>query len=479
MSELDEHIIPPCDARGLFFDEHGSTASWPNRLADSASQVDEEAVFSVIQFGAIVPPLSPWKGVRRFVPGYKYRGTQLIGPVQLNELAHLPSLSPEQQADEAERLVDGILQAHIREQGDPVLLFSGGVDSGFIASRLAALGYRNSLLMNFSFGDDDPESKLAQSMAIELGLKFQRVEASRPALSCLVEPGRIYPQPFGDHSAAPMSDMAHAVVNLLGAEERLILDGAGAEGVFGMIPMMGMMNRASRHPAAARKAAAFAHRTRLWHRRGRIEALASKLRRSIEMPPLSAVLARSTVAGTFCRGISIDSLDRLLEAWVGGWAGESPTSRIVGAILALRHANIFAQKHRSILESAGHELMSPLLDTQIVAKALHSIPNWHMDEPKSPLKRSLARHVPRDMVYRPKSGFADPKADDVFVGSEFVDYLRCSTEPSGPISDFLEMRPLLKSCDLLARKERLPKQTHNVLWAIVFMDRWYRTSLPA
>jgi hypothetical protein len=196
------------------------------------------------------------------------------------------------------------------------------------------------------------------------------------------------------------------------------------------------------------------------------------------MPPLSAVLARSTVAGILCSELSKDSLDRLVEAWVAGWAGESPTRRIIAAILALRHANVFAQKHRSILESAGHKLLSPLLDTQIVAAALYSIPSWSMDEPKGPMKRSLARHVPRAMVYRPKSGFVDPKADELFATSEFVDYLRSAAEPSGPISSLLERRPLLKSCDLLARKERLPRQTLNVLWAIVFMDRWYRTALP-
>jgi hypothetical protein len=334
------------------------------------------------------------------------------------------------------------------------------------------------MLVNFSFGADDPESKLAESMASKLGLNYQRVEASRPVLSCLLEPGQLYPQPFADRSAAPTSDLAHAAVNYLGNEKRLILDGAGAEGALGMIPMIGVVEHASRHPAFARKSAAYVHRRMLWHRTGSIEALAGKLRRSIEMPLPSAVLARNTLAGTFCRDISLDSLDRLMEAWVAGWAGESPTSRIIAAILALRHANVFAQKHRSILESAGHKLLSPFLDTQLVATALYSIPNWHMDGPKSPLKRSLARHVPRDMVYRPKSGFVDPKADDVLVSSEFVDYLRSSAEPSGPIASFLERRPLLKSCDLLARKAKLPKQTLNVLWAIVFMDRWYRTALP-
>jgi asparagine synthase (glutamine-hydrolysing) len=479
MHELGEYTIPPCDVRGRFFDERGSTASWPSRLADATSQIDPLAVCSVLQFGAIVPPLSPWQGIRRFLPGYHYRGSQMIGPVQLDRHAPRSAPDPEQQVAEVERLVDTFLQSHLHDREDPVLLFSGGVDSGFIASRLAALGYRDSLLVNLSFGEDDPQSRLAESMADELGLKFQRIETSCKVLSCLVDPGQVYPQPFGDHTTAPVSGFACGAVNVLGNTKRYVLDGAGAEPAFCMTPMIGLMERASRRPAAAGKAAAFAHRNTLWYRRCKAEGLASKLRRSAEMPFLSSVLARSAVAATFCREISIDALDRLVQEWVGGWAGESPKSQILAALFALRHANQFAQKHRSILESAGHRMLSPFLDNSVLERALFTIPDWQMDEPKAPLKQSLAQHVPRDMVYRPKSPFVDPREDDLFTCSEFVDYLRACAEPSGPISGLLERRPLLKACDLLARGETLPRHTHNVLWAIVFMDRWYRTALPA
>lgn len=44
MNELDEHEILPCDTHGYFFDDSGRTASIPNSLADSNSQVNDEAV---------------------------------------------------------------------------------------------------------------------------------------------------------------------------------------------------------------------------------------------------------------------------------------------------------------------------------------------------------------------------------------------------------------------------------------------------
>ena len=475
MNEPYEHEILPCDTRGRFIDDSGRIASIPNHLADSNSKINDEAVFSVLQFGAIIPPLSPWEGVRRFMPGYKYDGDKPVCPIELRQQTDISTFGSEKQADEVERLLDSILQKQIGEQEDPVLLFSGGVDSGIIASRLAALGYRDSLLINYSFGDDDPESKLAEAMANQLGLKYERVSANSQTCRCLIEPGRIYPQPFGDHSSAPTSDFAHAVVSRLPDQGRLILDGTGADGAFGLTNKIRLWKRVNRVPAIARKAASFTYGDMLWHRKGRIEYLARILRRSIEMPLLSAILAQNPLAGIFYSNRSRSSVDRHLEKWIGGWAGESPLRRIVAADLALTCANTFAQKSQPILETAGHCVVYPFLEFEAVTTALASIPYWHMDEPKAPLKKSLARHVPRDMVYRRKSGFIDPIAE-IFVGAEFIDYLRSAAEPTSPIVHLLEKKPLLKSCQLLAHRKKLPTQTLNLLWAIVFTDRWYRTA---
>ncbi len=149
--------------------------------------------------------------------------------------------------------------------------------------------------------------------------------------------------------------------------------------------------------------------------------------------------------------------------------------RVVAADLALICAGTFAQKAQPILELAGHKVLYPFLEIEMVSTALSSIPCWEMEEPKAPLKRSLGRHIPHDMVYRPKSGFVDPKGE-VFFSAEFVGYLRSAVESTSPLSHLLEKKPIIKSCELLARKKVLPCQTLNLLWAIAFTDRWYRTA---
>lgn len=472
----DNSEVTFCDTHGCFFDDAGHTAPKPNILTSSNSQPDESAVFSVLQFGAIIPPLSPWQGIHRFMPGYQYCGTQLISPQKREFSSNVSTSDFDQQSYEIERLMDKDLLYLIGNQSDPVLLFSGGVDSGFIATRLASLGYRNSLLLNYSFGEDDPESQLAEAMAKHLGLRFERITTKRDLCDCLIAPGKVYPQPFGDPSTVPTSDMAYSVVDRLIGKNCLILDGIGADGAFGLTNKIISWGLVRKIPSLVRKAASSCYSSKHWYQNGKFEYLFRILRRSIDMPFLASVIAQNPLAGILYNDLSRNYVDGLLENWVGGWVGEILSRQIVAADLALCCANNFAQKAQPILEQAGHKIAYPFLRTEMVSTAIISISQWKMSEPKAPLKRSLARYVPREMVYRPKSGFMDPQTQ-VFFEPKFIEYLRVAAEPTSPIAFILDKKHLIDACDLLSSKRKLPYQTLMCLWAIVFTDRWYRTAL--
>jgi asparagine synthetase B (glutamine-hydrolysing) len=471
----DLYEVPPCDTRGRYFDESGVTAQRPNELAKPTSEPDESAVFSVLQFGAVIPPLSPWRGVRRLLPGYRYRGTELIAPVELRYPRSVADLDPERQADEVEGLLDGILKRIIGDRRDPVLLFSGGVDSGLIASRLAALGYRDSLLINYSFGGEDLETRLAEAMAKHLGLRYVRIPPERDLCDCLIEPGRVYSQPFGDRSTIPTWDLAHAAADRLYGGPRLVIDGTGADGAFGMTGKIAMWGRVLRVPALFRRAASLFYRPALWHRRGGLEYLSRILKRSVDMPPLSAALAQNPLAGTLYLDAFRGSIDILLSDWIGGWSGDSLPHRIVAGDLALTCSSMFAQKGKPILERAGHEVAYPFLETDMVSLAMEALPHWRLAEAKAPLKRCLVRYVPRGMVYRKKSAFVD-RSGAAFFTKEFIAHLRAAADESSPIAFALNSEKVLKACDLLARGKMLPPQTLSCLWTVTFMDRWYRSA---
>ena len=103
-----------------------------------------------------------------------------------------------------------------------------------IATKTGALGYRNTLLLNYSFGPDDGESALAEAMAKKLGLKFERCGREKLGCESLEAPGAVYHLPFGDKSTVPTYALAQAAVERLRGEQCVIFDGTGADGGFGM-----------------------------------------------------------------------------------------------------------------------------------------------------------------------------------------------------------------------------------------------------
>lgn len=474
MLEYNEWRIPACSQDCFFADECGNISMMAGSIANPDSIIDDTAVVSVLQYGAIIPPLSPWKGVQRLRPGYCYQGTRKVGPIYQSCAKEISPDDTEKQADAIEATLDNVLKKTLRGEREPVLLFSGGVDSGLLASRLATLGYRDSLLVNYSFGDSDPESKLAEAMAEALGLKYVRVSSNRQHVSCLSQPGRIYPQPFGDQSTGPTFDLACAVSELLAGQRRTILDGTGADGAFGMTRTLDYWRGLIRAPEALRRMLAAVYGRTLWHCNGRLSRRACLYRRSIDRPLLAAVIARNALHGVLYDASQCEYVDNLLVKWISDIGSPSLSKQIVAADLALTCANIFAQKGKPIFESAGHKVICPFLDEETVAVALDSCLQWKMDESKAPLKRALSRYVPREMVYRPKSLFTDPEGH-VFYEPAFIAYLRCTIESTGPIAHLLEPKPIAKACDLLIRGKPLPQQTKTLLWTVVFTDRWYRT----
>lgn len=193
-------------------------------------------------------------------------GEIIKAPLSLLEESRSEILSLEELSSKLEAILDRILIEAVGDGTAPAVLFSGGVDSGLIAARLVKLGFSDTLLLNYSFSDHDPESELAEAMANHLGLKFERFSIRDQHLcDCLEKPGRVYSQPFGDATTAPASDLAHQITNRLAGETRIIFDGTGS-GMFSMAKRLRLWKYALSLPASARRAAARFYAATLWHR---------------------------------------------------------------------------------------------------------------------------------------------------------------------------------------------------------------------
>ena len=434
--------------------------------------VDSDAVFSLLKLGAIVPPLSPFLGINRIAPVLR-ASAALASGVESREVW---SANLDAQKAVLRRLLDDILSRRIGGCMEPVIMFSGGVDSGLLASRVKALGYDRALLVNYAFGDDDAEAALAERMATQIGLRFVRIEAGQSRASVLEAPGRVFGMPFGDESVAPTAEFAHAMCSALGTTRSVIIDGTGADGGFGLHQRLRSTRiKATLLPTPVQRLAAAAYDAGLlWCRKGILERYTNRLRGSGGCSAVTGFIAQNPLDGILYEAGARARVDALLGRWICDAVGGDFRRTATAADLALVCANIFAQKAKPIFEQHGHEVVFPFLDPSMVDLALGAGVGWRMPTPKAPLKALLSESVPAEMVFRPKSGFVDPRPE-VHCEPAFVDHLAAVTENSSPIGHLLRRKRIGNLVALLRAKRALPPSTERFVWTVAFADRWYRT----
>ncbi len=470
----------------------------PRRLRLPGMMIDDRSLYSILQFGAIVPPMSLWQGIARFTPGCRYivhaddlriESHPLVDEWPAPEAAD-PTLTDSSQTFRVTSLLDEILQDAC-PQRDPVILFSGGVDSGLLAARAAALGWRDTLLVHYSMGDDDSETAQAKAMAQRLALTLEIVrDQDVDDLAVLDRVAAIWPQPFGDPSTLPTHALSKAVVERLhpkasgGPPSRVILDGTGADGCFGMFAKAQAWRSVFRMPESWRRMASGAYASaRLWRRSGALERRLRLLRRSCQMPLLPASMAQNPLLD-IAYSASRESREAVISA-IGDWLEHSlpcadERARLAGLDLALVCSNIFAQKNKPLFDASPHRVVYPFLDQRMVGMALRRAVRWPGSlEAKRVLKAALAEQVPAELVYRRKSGFVAPLREK-FRSSRFLAAFDRLLEPKPALASMLNGPWLRRARRDLAAGRALPAQTHNFIWAAAFTNLWIeQASVPS
>jgi asparagine synthase (glutamine-hydrolysing) len=450
-------------------------------LYDSTCSIDETGIYSLLQFASLMPPLSPWKQVRRIRPGAK---TTFSGnPISVIEKPYiaLPTIDahPASIADQialVNAAIDQLLLKH-NQSGPLVIMFSGGVDSGLLAARASALGLKETALINYSFGPNDPESLLAEEMAKHLGLPFVRIsdtDSDAQIETVLGQAGKLYRYPFGDHSAIPTYQLVTELIKLIGPKAT-VLDGTGADGAFGMFGKAQQWKKLHSLPSMAKTAGAHAYAlTRAWKDNRRSEYFLRLLRRTSQFDfPLSTVAQNALGGIAYLPTHSITSqLKAICTDHIQFLGDPDPGSQIAAMDLTAVCSSIFAQKSKSLFDGTELKILYPFLHRELVALALSSR-NWEgaLGEPKWVLKASLASLVPHEMVYRRKSGFVAP-VHLKFKSTPFLrEFDRLSADDS-VLAAFTELNFRQTVRPLLVAGQKLPAQTASLVWMMPFLNNW-------
>lgn len=457
----------------------------PRLLQRPGDAVDPHGMFSLLQFGTLSPPFSPWTSIERLRPGYCH--TIDISRLRTDRVKvdfwNPPCATQRPPATDSNSRLDRIAEEldrqidYLAPDRAPVILYSGGVDSSLIAAQVKTAGM-NGRLFHYSFGDDTGETRLAREMAGHIGLPLDVVSDSNDRTEAMLAAiGATYPFPFTDHSCLPTYLLCKAALDRVD-DSKYFLDGTGADGDFAIFGKVLGWKKVYSVPKLIRKAAALAYARRsIWKTEGRVEYLGRLLSRSARLPLLlGGPLAVNSLDGIAYR-FETAVRDRVvgeLESWFDdSLTGLDDDQRYCAVDLIQICCNVFCQKSRPVFESTNRRVGYPFLTASMVRLALLEAIAWpRRGERKELLKDLLARHVPPELVFRKKTPFVAPLAEKFATPAMQAALREHVLSKDNPLSPWLIREALEPIVESAKSGQRFPSPVNYFLWGALFGSLW-------
>ncbi|WP_039961467.1 asparagine synthase (glutamine-hydrolyzing) [Rhodopirellula europaea] len=410
-----------------------------------SNPIDDEALTSYLRYNYVAAPRSIYQGIRKLEPGQHLIFHLGEGHAELAE-SHLywdaqqvieqslanPLVGSEQQ------LLDG-LEDQIRQSvasrmvADVPLgaFLSGGYDSTLVVAMMAASV--NQPVRTFSIGQQDPlynEADHARAVAEYLGTDHTEwILSPEDALEVIPKLGEMFCEPFADASQIP----TYLVANMTRQHVTVALSGDGGDELFGgynrHFRAGSLWSRIRRAPVWSRKMLAHAIQSvsatqwdQLYKRfsflRGRRGEFALP---GVKLHKLAGVLHSNSPIDLYQRLASVNQQPLSLLR-----GGQEPKDRLSESndlidsmqfeelmmfldMVSYLPGDILAKVDRATM-ATSLESRVPLLDHRLVEHA------WRMPlsmkirngDGKWALKQIVHRHVPKEMMERPKMGFSIP-----------------------------------------------------------------------
>ena len=418
------HYAPLPDGRLLFASELKALERHPAL----ARELDPLAVEDYFAYGYVPEPRTIYRGVRKLPPGHTLllrRGRPVPEPRPYWDVPFRP-LPPMDEGEAAEELLRRLEEAvRIRLVAEVPLgaFLSGGVDSSAVVAMMARAseGPVNTCSIAFREADFD-ESRYAALVAERYRTRHHvdRVEAEDYDLVDTL--ARVYDEPFADSSALP----TYRVCQLARRHVTVALSGDGGD------ESLAGYRRYRWHlrEEALRRPLPLGLRRTLFGTLGRLYPKLDWAPRWLRAKSTFQALARDSLEGYFhavcilpdeLRGrLYSEGLRRELQGYRAvevlrrhaDRAPDDPLGRVQYLDLkTYLPGDILTKVDRASMAHAL-EVRVPILDHPFVewVSGLPSAMKLRGGEGKRLLKRALEPLLPREVLYRPKMGFAVPLA---------------------------------------------------------------------
>lgn len=460
----------------------GSELSALEQFPGFEGHVDREAVELYLDFGYVPTPLSIYEGIRKLQPGtaLQVRGANDHCQPQRywdpsSTLAASRWTGSDGEAIEAlENELESAVERHMVSDVPLGALLSGGVDSSSVVAMMCAKARGRVKTFSIGFAEKGfDESIHAREVARHLGTDHTEMTVSpEDALAVVPKLPEIYDEPFADSSQIP----TFLVSQLARSQVTVALSGDGGDEVFGGY------NRYLYAPKIWRSVNAIPRAVRAPLSGALVESLGVMRRLGWEGVRSDRAMkaARALQAGSLteiywglCR--TRFEVDGKTHPMADGAGGKEPS----GPVEQLLHLDMISYLPDDILTKVDRASMAvsleariPLLDDNLIgfASRLPLAMKIRGNSTKWLLRQVLYKHVPRELVERPKAGFAIPLAA----------WLR------GPLADWADSllgNEALREQNFLApvvtRREWLDfragkRANHHRIWAMLMLQAWSR-----
>jgi asparagine synthase (glutamine-hydrolysing) len=423
----------------------GSELKALRALPEFSAEVDREALALFLRYNYIPAPWSIYRGIRKLVPGsraeirrreraFDVREIQYwdVNRVARSALAQPSTTDLPAALDALETRLSRSVRSRMVADVPIGAFLSGGVDSSMVVAMMQRASSRP--VHTFSIGFEDKqfdEAPFAKRVAAHLGTDHIEVYVSGDdGLAVVPELPAMYDEPFADSSQIP----THLVSRVARSKVTVSLSGDGGDELFygyeRYVRGARLARTATRTPRFLRRGAAAslrAVRPAALDLAMRVMEPAIPTRLRFTHPgekihKLAAVLGESDPHALY---LSLVSWWREGVPIAVGSAPESPHEALARSAADLPFEqwmmlvdqctylpdDILAKVDRASM-AVSLETRVPLLDHELVAYAW-SIPQalkLRDGRGKFLLRELLCRHVPRELVERPKRGFAVPMA---------------------------------------------------------------------
>ena len=484
------------DRQFVFTSELGAVES----LAQRSLAVNESALPLLMRYGYIPAPHSIYADVEKLLPASWIRLSTLDGAITRGAYwsAHDSvqgaagnqlQLSDADCVDELERLIGDAVKLQLEADVPVGAFLSGGIDSSTVVA--LAQKHASSPVRTFSIGFDQDgfdESHHARLVARHLGTQHTELQVSaRDALDVVPLLSKIYDEPFADASQIP----TYLVAKLAKLSVTVALTGDGGDELFCGYPRYDRAQKLIRThealPAAARKllsssiqslspanwtriASAFGHqRESSAHRTvgDRLHRIAQMLRndKSLIYCYLASSLPQVSRLIPGCREPS--TLFDSPGAWPTG-VDENRLAMWMDFMVYLPD-DMLAKVDRASM-AVSLETRVPLLDHRVIEFS-HRLPRRMLARDgirKWALRQVLYRHVPRELIDRPKMGFSMPLG--VWLRGplrEWAESLLFAQNVQADQIDPIELRRLWTEHQSGAR------DWHQTIWSVLMLRDWH------